>query len=166
MNALKERLHQRWQQLPLSVQWILVLLSLVIIFIGPAYFKYFTKQGGAALYAHNHTDRPLYMYWVNDNWGGNGGVTCCWSIRGDQLRVVWIKSMTGAQYRKGFKDERHELLIPNPPRQRKDDTLHVHFLPGDQVRLAWSDLYTSPLKDEIKAPLYRYIEPQSTKENP
>src|SRR5690606_17186570 len=98
---------------------------------------------GAALYVHNHTDRPIYSYWVNGNWGGNaaaygGGTTCCWKIVGEQLEIHWIKDRTGAQVEAGLQEEEVTLFLPNPPRQRGDDTLHVHFLPGDQVRLAWS----------------------------
>jgi len=58
------------------------------------------RMPGAALYVHNHTDRPIFSYFVNDNWGGNaaanggGGMTCCWRIEGETLKVEWIKSMT------------------------------------------------------------------------
>jgi len=104
---------------------------------------------GAALYGHNHTDRPIFSYFVNDNWGGNGGMTCCWRIEGETLKVEWIKSMTRTQYEQGAREETLSLELPNPPRRRTDDTLHVHFLPGDQVRLAWSDAHTSPLREEL-----------------
>ncbi|AZD22249.1 Protein of unknown function [Pseudomonas chlororaphis] len=116
-----------------------------------AYFIWQSNRlPGAALYGHNHTDRPIYSYFVNDNWGGNGGVTCCWRIVGKTLKVDWIKSMTRTQYEQGAREETLSVEIPNPPRKRTDDTLHVHFLPGDQIRVAWSDKHTSPLKEELK----------------
>ncbi|WP_312932581.1 DUF3304 domain-containing protein [Stutzerimonas nitrititolerans] len=113
------------------------------------------RMPGAALYGHNHTDRPIFSYFVNDNWGGNaaahggGGMTCCWRIEGETLKVEWIKGRTGEQVRQGIQKETLTLELPNPPRRRTDDTLHVHFLPGDQVRLAWSDAHTSPLREEL-----------------
>ena len=157
-----------FRSLPSRVQSTLFWVVLTAV-SGLWLWKYFTPQGGA-LYGHNHTDRPIYSYWINDNWGGNAGangggkITCCWSIVGDQLRVVWIKDRTGEQVRQGLKEERHELLIPNPPRQRWDDTLHVHFLPHDQVRLVWSESHTSPLKEEIQGQLLKL--PRLNKESP
>ncbi|WP_376751930.1 DUF3304 domain-containing protein, partial [Stutzerimonas nitrititolerans] len=56
------------------------------------------RMPGAALYVHNHTDRPIFSYFVNDSWGGNasahggGKHTCCWRIEGETLKVEWIKS--------------------------------------------------------------------------
>jgi hypothetical protein len=110
------------------------------------------------LYGHNHTDRPIFSYWVNDQWGGNGGVTCCWKIAGEQLEIHWVKDRTGAQVEAGLLEEEVTLFLPNPPRKRSDTYLHVHFLPGDEVRLAWSNGVASPFREEFKA--------RFTKENP
>ncbi|AQZ94257.1 DUF3304 domain-containing protein [Halopseudomonas phragmitis] len=115
-------------------------LTLIVSFVMWQY----QRPGGAALSGHNHTDRPIFSYWVNDNWGGNGGVTCCWRIRGDSLKVVWILDVTPEQIERGLEEERHELELPNPPRDRADRYLHVHFFPNNQVRLAWSPDHDTP----------------------
>ena len=113
---------------------------------------------GAALYGHNHTDRPIFSYWVNDNWGGNAGangggkVTCCWRIQNDLLKVVWILDVTPEQIDRGLQEERHELDIPTPPRQRNDHYLHVHFFPNNHVRLAWSENHDIPYEHLEYAP--------------
>ena len=149
-------LEQRWLRLPTRWRIPLTLLCWLVgigLVIGVPVLIQSFQTPGAALYGHNHTDRPIFSYWVNDQWGGNGGVTCCWKIVGEQLEVHWIKDRTGAQVEAGLLEEEVTLFLPNPPRKRSDDTLHVHFLPGDEVRLAWSDEHTSPLKDEIKAQL-------------
>lgn len=148
-----QALKTHWQSLsPLHKGLFQLLLwgSLVVAYV----IWQALRMPGAALYVHNHTDRPIFSYFVNDNWGGNaaasgGGMTCCWRIDGETLKVEWIKSMTRTQYEQGVREETLTLAIPNPPRVRTDDTLHVHFLPGDQVRLAWSDAHTSPLRDEL-----------------
>ena len=100
----------------------------------------FMQTPGAVLYVHNHTERPIFSYSVNDAWGGNasaygGGASCCSRIEGDVLRVQRIKSMTQPQYDAGKRKETITQEVPNPPRIRQDKYLHVHFLPGDQVRL-------------------------------
>src|SRR5690554_2337592 len=144
MNGLS----QRWRNLPRALRGLLIALCWLLLIGGYLLGQYLRPQG-AALYGHNHTQRPIFSYWVNDKWGGNGGVTCCWRIRGDTLKVVWIVSRTRTQAEQGIEEERHELEIPNPPRQRPDDTLHVHFLPGNQVRLAWNHSAASPLEEEL-----------------
>jgi hypothetical protein len=154
-------LEQRWLRIPKLWRIPLVLLfwlGAVAVLLGtPIMVKHFSLPG-AALYVHNHTDRPIYSYWVNGNWGGNaaaygGGTTCCWKIAGEQLEVHWVKSVTRTQAQQGLQKEELTHHLPNPRRKRTDDTLHVHFLPGDEVRLAWSHEYTSPLKEDIRAQL-------------
>jgi len=142
-------IHKRWRSLPTSLRWTLIVMFYLTL-IGSYVFWQYQRPGGAALYGHNHTDRPIFSYWVNDNWGGNGGVTCCWRIDGDRFKVVWILDVTPEQVARGVEEERHELEIPNPPRERADDTLHVHFLPDNQVRLAWNRSATSPLTEELR----------------
>jgi len=115
---------------------------------------------GAALYGHNHTDRPIFSYFVNDNWGGNGGMTCCWRIEGETLKVEWIKSMTRTQYEQGAREETLTLTLPNPPRQRGDRYLHVHFFPRDQVRLFWSPDLDTPYEKLKEAPAQSAFEDQ------
>ncbi|SDZ50443.1 DUF3304 domain-containing protein [Pseudomonas sp. NFIX28] len=144
-------LAKRWRRLSgrqkTLIQW-LVLGALVA-----GYFIWqYNRMPGAALYGHNHTDRPIFSYFVNDNWGGNGGMTCCWRIEGKMLKVDWIKSMTRTQYEQGTREETLSIEIPNPPRQRSDRYLHVHFFPGDQVRLAWSANLDTPYENLKEAP--------------
>ncbi|WP_298185264.1 DUF3304 domain-containing protein [uncultured Pseudomonas sp.] len=118
----------------------------------------YTQMPGAMLYVHNHTDRPISGYSVNEAWGGNafayggGKVTCCSRIEGDVLTVEWIKGRTGEQVRQGVQKETVTLEMPNPPRTRQDKYLHVHFFPGDQVRLFWSPNLDSPFEDLKEAP--------------
>ena len=112
----------------------------------------YTQMPGAILYGHNHTDRPIVSYFVNENWGGNGGATCCWRIEGDVLTVEWIKGRTGAQLRQGVQKETVTLEVPNPPRTRQDKYLHVHFFPGNQVRLFWSSNLDSPFENLKDSP--------------
>jgi len=150
MNGLS----QRWRNLPRALRGLLIALCWLLLIGGYLLWQYLRPQG-AALYGHNHTQRPIFSYWVNDNWGGNAGangggkVTCCSRIQGDTLKVVWIVDSTPEQIAQGMHEERHELELPNPPRQREDDTLHVHFLPDNQVRLAWNRSATSPLAKEL-----------------
>jgi hypothetical protein len=141
-------LSQRWRNLPRALRGMLIALCWLLLIGGYLLWQYLRPQG-AALYGHNHTQRPIFSYWVDDKWGGNGGVTCCWRIQGDTLKVVWIVDSTPEQIAQGLHEERHELKLPNPPRQREDDTLHVHFLPDNQMRLAWNRSATSPLAKEL-----------------
>ncbi|WP_428976906.1 DUF3304 domain-containing protein [Halomonas caseinilytica] len=110
---------------------------------------------GGTLQSHSYIDRPIYSYWVNDNWGGNlgphgGKTTCCWSLGGDTAEVVWILSMSRAQQEQGMKQERHSVTLPMPKRSREDRYLHVHFLPENRVELVWSPDFGSPLSDKLE----------------
>ncbi|WP_276488455.1 DUF3304 domain-containing protein [Ectopseudomonas mendocina] len=83
---------------------------------------------------------------------GGGGAACCSRIEGDVLTVQWIKSTTQAQYDAGLREETITRQVPNPPRTRQGKYLHVHFFPGDQVRLFWSPTPGSPYKGLKEAP--------------
>jgi hypothetical protein len=154
-----DKLGQRWQRTP--TRWripltLLCWLAGIGMLIGVPVLIQSFQTPGAALYGHNHTDRPIYSYWVNDKWGGNaaaygGGTTCCWKIVGEQLEIHWVKSVTRTQSQQGLRKEELTLHLPTPPRKRSDTYLHVHFLPGDEVRLAWSDGVASPFREEFKA---------------
>ncbi|UCR84815.1 DUF3304 domain-containing protein [Pseudomonas chlororaphis] len=144
-------LAQHWKRLSgrqkTLIHW-LVLAALVA-----SYFIWqYSRMPGAALYGHNHTDRPIFSYFVNDNWGGNGGMTCCWRIEGKTLKVDWILDVTPEQIKQGLEEETLSIEVPNPPRQRGDRYLHVHFFPGDQVRLAWSANLDTPYENLKEAP--------------
>ncbi|WP_134677929.1 DUF3304 domain-containing protein [Ectopseudomonas khazarica] len=148
---------RRWRALPTSARSLIKLLlpvALVLAYVAWAY----TRMPGAILYGHNHTDRPVFSYAVNEAWGGNafayggGKATCCTRIEGDVLTVQWIKGRTGEQVRQGVEKETITQQVPNPPRTRQDKYLHVHFFPGDQVRLFWSPNLDSPFENLKEAP--------------
>ncbi|UQY36641.1 DUF3304 domain-containing protein [Pseudomonas fulva] len=150
-------LFKRWKSLPAVAKSLFkfaLLGLLVIVYVAWSY----AQMPGAILYVHNHTDRPIFSYAVNEAWGGNasayggGGASCCSRIEGDVLTVEWVKSITQPQYEAGMREETHTLAVPNPPRTRQDKYLHVHFFPGDQVRLFWSPNLDSPFEDLKEAP--------------
>jgi len=151
-------LYRKWLSLPKTLRWPLIILFYLVL-IGGYLLWQSQRPGGAFLYGHNHTDRPIFSYWVNDMWGGNAGangggkVTCCWRIQGDTLKVVWILDVTQKQFDEGLDEERYELEISNPPRQREDRYLHVHFFPGNQVRLAWAPGHDTPYEHLKQAPV-------------
>ena len=137
-----------------SLIGLLLVGALLLGYMGLAY----TRMPGAILYVHNHTDRPIFSYAVNEALGGNafayggGKATCRSRIEGDVLSVQWIKSTTQAQYDAGLREETITLQVPNPPRIRQDKYLHVHFFPGDQVRLFWRPNLDSPYENLKEAP--------------
>jgi hypothetical protein len=148
---------QRWRALPAVAKSLLSLALLLVLALSYLTWAY-NQMPGAILYVHNHTDRPISSYAVNEAWGGNafayggGGATCCARIEGDVLTVQWIKGRTGEQLRQGVENENITQQVPNPPRTRDDRYLHVHFFPGDQVRLFWSPTPGSPYKGLKQAP--------------
>lgn len=149
-------LFKRWKSLSAAAKSMLSLMLFGLLVLGYLAWTY-TRLPGAGLSVHNHTDRPIFSYFVNENWGGNaavngGGFTCCWRIEGDVLKVEWIKGRTGEQARQGIKKETVTLEILNPQRTRQDKYLHVHFFPGDQVRLFWSPNLDSPFENLKEAP--------------
>src|SRR5690606_40227610 len=96
MKTITKSLEQRWLNLP--TRWripltLLCWLAGIGMVIGIPVLIQSLQTPGAALYVHNHTDRPIYSYWVNGNWGGNvsayggGKATCCWKIVGEQLEI-------------------------------------------------------------------------------
>lgn len=129
--------------------WIQV-TGVVAILAYVGWYNFLRMPTSGSLVGHKYIERPIYSYWVNDNWGGNGGVTCCWSFSGDTAEVVWILSMSRAQQEQGMKQERHSMTLPMPERTREDRYLHVYFLPGNRVELAWSPNLGSPLEGELE----------------
>jgi hypothetical protein len=51
-----------------------------------------------------------------------------------------------------MREETLSRQVPNPPRTRQDKYLHVHFFPGDQVRLFWSPNHDSRYENLKDAP--------------
>ncbi|MFY1017557.1 DUF3304 domain-containing protein [Ectopseudomonas khazarica] len=150
MNPIDKGL-RRWRALPTSARSLIKLLLPVVLVLTYVAWAY-TRMPGAILYGHNHTDRPVFSYFVNEAWGGNGGAVCCTRIEGDVLTVQWIKSTTQAQYDAGLREETITRQVSSPPRTRQDKYLHVHFFPGDQVRLFWSPNLDSPYENLKEAP--------------
>jgi hypothetical protein len=146
-----DKVLRRWRALPASARSLIKLLLPIVLVLTYVAWVY-TRIPGAILYGHNHTDRPVFSYFVNEAWGGNGGAVCCTRIEGDVLTVQWIKGRTGEQVRQGVEKETITRQVPNPPRTRQDKYLHVHFFPGDQVRLFWSPTPGSPYKRLKEAP--------------
>ena len=148
---------RHWRALPASARSLIKLLLPVVLVLAYVAWAY-TRMPGAILYVHNHTDRPIFSYAVNEAWGGNafayggGKATCCSRIEGDVLTVQWIKSTTQAQYDAGLREETITRQVSSPPRTRQDKYLHVHFFPGDQVRLFWSPNLDSPYENLKEAP--------------
>lgn len=151
------KLRKKWLTLAPPVRWTLIILFYLSL-IGAYLLWQYQRPSGVALYGHNHTDRPIFSYWVNDKWGGNaaanggGGVVCCSRIEGNSLKIIWILDVTPEQVNQGLQEERNEIDLPNPPSQRGDRYLHVHFFPGNQVRLAWSSSHDSPYENLDRAP--------------
>ncbi|WDG80880.1 DUF3304 domain-containing protein [Pseudomonas chlororaphis] len=121
----------------------IIFLMLALPFLG-FYLYTLQRMPAAMLTSENYMDRPLFSYWVNDHWGGNGGITCCWRFEGDTAKVVWVLDMTREQQQQGAKDERHEVVIPMPKQNKNDRYLHVRFDQGNKVRLGWSPDLFSP----------------------
>lgn len=129
--------------------WLQVAMVGAIV-IAVIWQSLFREPTGGSLVGYNHTDRLVFSYWVNGNWGGNGGTTCCWSFKGDTAEVIWILDVTPEDIEAGLEEERHSVTIPMPKRTQEDQYLHVHFLPGNEIDLVWSPNIRSP-----KFELYR-----------
>ena len=123
--------------------------------------------GGVTLIIHSKLDRPVLGFSVNGVAGGNawahdpdnkyagenGKSTCCGRITGKTAEVIWTLDVTGDQYDAGMRPEQRRVVIPMPERKRGENDLHVHFLPGDNVVLGWSDNAFSPYSP--RSPHYR-----------
>ncbi len=133
------------------------LIGLFVLFVSKSNADDAFDNKEVALVIHNWQDRPISSYSVNDMWGGNasayrynqysigagGGVTCCGIIKGDIVIVKWRLGVKGSQYDIGIRPENHQVKIILPERKEKDDTLHVHFLPKNKVKLEWNNKNSS-----------------------
>ncbi|PCF93462.1 DUF3304 domain-containing protein [Vreelandella nigrificans] len=140
--------------------WLQILLAaLVVLWI--AWSMIFNSSKSGSLMGHSYIDRPIYSFWVDGNWGGNlsaysgglytgGGTTCCWSFQSGTVEVVWILDVTPEDIESGLEEERHSITVSMPPYTQEDQYLHVHFLPDNQVELAWSPDLQSPLSDRLR----------------
>ena len=86
-----------WKSLPALAKSLFSLARFGLLVFGYVAWAY-TQMPGAILYVHNHTDRPIFSYAVNEAWGGNafayggGKATSCSRIEGDVLAVQWISN--------------------------------------------------------------------------
>jgi len=97
LNSPHQKRWRRRRRLMLCLA--IVLLPLLALYLYGA-----LRTPGSALMSHNYMDRPVASYWVNDNWGGNGGVTCCWRLQGTNCQ--------------GGMDSQH---VPSPRRPRHEN---------------------------------------------
>ncbi|MEG0738686.1 MAG: DUF3304 domain-containing protein [Hafnia sp.] len=122
------------------------LIALAVGYVGYMAWQvtYGPPTGGVSLVIHSELDRPILGFSVNGVAGANafahggGKVTCCGDVSGDTAEVVWTLSTTRKQYDAGLRKEVRHKTMPLPERHRGDKYLHVHFLPGDAVKLGWS----------------------------
>ncbi|WP_445010112.1 DUF3304 domain-containing protein [Vreelandella stevensii] len=148
----------RWaisRYLRLLPAWLKILLAgLFLIWLAWEMILNTSKNGSLAGY--NHTERPIFSYWVDGNWGGNmapyswGSTTCCWSFKNDTVEVVWILDVTPEDIEAGLDEERYSLTLPMPEHTREDQYLHVHFISDNKVDLVWSQDIRSPKFDEYR----------------
>lgn len=130
--------------------WLQVLLGALVV-AWHSWSTLFNTSKSGSLIGYNHTDRPIGRYFVDGNYGGNGGTTCCWYFKGDIVEVEWILSVTGEQKRQGLEEERHSVTLPMPEHNRKDQYLHVHFLPNNKVDLFWSPNIRFPKIEQYRS---------------
>nr|WP_258014218.1 DUF3304 domain-containing protein [Pseudomonas asplenii] len=148
--AADARRKRTWRRRQIAV----ALLALLISYATPKIIDLF-RTPGAMLTSENHTDRPIFSFWVNDFWGGNmaalgdGGIMCCRRVEGEAVRVSWIVSITEDQFRQGMRQEEHEVTLPLPLQKRTDRYLHVRFLPKNIVELKWSPSLDSPFDSKL-----------------
>lgn len=135
--------------------WLQVLLAGIVV-IWLAWSILFNTSKSGSLAGYNHTDRPVFSYWVDGNWGGNmdayswGGTTCCWSFEGDSVEIVWVLDVTPEDVEAGLEEERHSITLPMPEHNRDDQYLHVHFLSDNKVDLVWSQDIRSPKFEQYR----------------
>jgi hypothetical protein len=130
--------------------WLQVVLATLVI-VWHAWSMVFNTSKSGSLVGYNHTDRPLFLYFVDGNYGGNGGTTCCWSFEGDSVEVVWTLDVTPEDVEAGLEEEEHRITLKMPAYSRENQYLHVHFLSDNQIELAWSPDLKSPLPDRLRA---------------
>ncbi|MCE9915141.1 DUF3304 domain-containing protein [Obesumbacterium proteus] len=128
------------------------LIALAVGYVGYTAWQvtYGPPTGGVSLVIHSELDRPILGFSVNGVAGANafahggGKVTCCGDVSGDTAEVVWTLDVKQSQYEQGMRVEQRHKTMPLPERHRGDKYLHVHFLPGDVVKLGWSADAWSP----------------------
>ncbi|GAQ26343.1 MULTISPECIES: DUF3304 domain-containing protein [Ralstonia] len=105
----------------------------------------------ASITSYNHTPDYIHQFYVDGTWGGNsfaygggGSFVCClaypktWRL-GLTAKVKWTTSSSDPNAEgDAAKEHWHEAMVPIE-QYAATGTLHVHFLPGGQVRLIVSN---------------------------
>ena len=105
----------------------------------------------ASITSYNHTPDYIHQFYVDDTWGGNsfaygggGSFVCClvyprtWRP-GLTATVKWTTSSSDPNAEgDAAKEHWHETVVPIE-QYVEAGTLHVHFLPGGEVRLIISN---------------------------
>ncbi|EKT60215.1 DUF3304 domain-containing protein [Providencia burhodogranariea] len=145
------------KQLWFTLYLLVALIGLSILFVSKSNANNALDNKEVALVIHNWQDRPISSYSVNGMWGGNasayryneysigagGGLACCGIIKGDMVIVKWRLGVKGSQYDSGIRPKNYQTKITLPERKEGDDTLHVHFLPKNKIKLEWNNKNSS-----------------------
>lgn len=132
------------------------LIGLSVLFASKSNANDAVDNKEVALVTHNWQDRPISSSSVNGLLGGGvsaytynpyssgaGPTTCCGVIKGKTAVIKWRLGVKGSQYDAGMRSENHQINMPLPKRKEGDDTLHVHFLPENKVKLEWNNKNSS-----------------------
>ena len=159
-----------------SAAWYLGFLFWPLLFAAQLLYEVINPLD-KTLVMHNHSGRDFDMFYrVGEAWGDSKRAKCCVRIQGDPLMVRWRTRRTPDyhtevvthlnpkllvytpghhilvyqdQWVRTIDTDDHERQVANPPRQPDETFLHVHFLPDNEVRLAWSRDARSPLAAEM-----------------
>ncbi len=103
----------------------------------------------ASMSAYNHTADYIHQYYINGQWGGNsfaygggGKFTCCiiYPRQWHEGLIATVRWTTSSSDPNGSAEETwHEKVVPIERYENPASTLNVHFLPGHEVRLVFSD---------------------------
>ena len=141
--------------------YLLSLLSILVLGLSISFVSISNENNDldnkeVALVVHNWQDRPISWFSLNGMMGGNaaayeynqhaygaGKMTCCGVVKGNIALIKWKLGVKGSQYDKGMRSENYQLKVPLPDRKDTDDTLHVHFLPKNEIKLEWNNKNSS-----------------------
>ncbi|EPH3100584.1 DUF3304 domain-containing protein [Providencia stuartii] len=132
------------------------LIGLSVLFASKSSANDALDNKEVALVTHNWQNRPISWFSLNNIMGGNapaykynpyaygsGAMTCCGIIKGKIAVIKWRLGVKGSQYDAGMRSENYQIKVPLPERKEGDDTLHVHFLPENTIKLEWNNKNSS-----------------------
>ncbi|MDU7494902.1 MAG: DUF3304 domain-containing protein [Providencia rettgeri] len=135
---------------------LVALIGLFVLFVSKSNADDSLDNKEVALVIHNWQDRPISWFNLNGMMGGNasaykynpyaygsGAMTCCGIIKGKIALIKWRLGVKGSQYDAGMRSENYQIKVPLPERKEGDDTLHVHFLPENTIKLEWNNKNSS-----------------------